>query len=203
MKFVKWKSFFITGVVCIFPILLGISLWDKLPDRMAIHFDFYGKPDNFASKSAVVFGLPVFMALIQGLCCVISDWDAYKRGERKKLDIVTKWITPFMSVVLQIATLGYGLGWQLDIRKVVAFVIGVIFVVTGNYLPKLDTINRYNVDSEKARKINRFVGYETVVMGILFLADIFMPPVCTGISIVLLIPYTVVAIIYGIKVGKA
>ena len=41
MKFFKWKIFIITSIVCLLPILLGISLWSKLPDTMAIHFDIY------------------------------------------------------------------------------------------------------------------------------------------------------------------
>ena len=54
MKIFKWKSFIITSIVCLLPILLGISLWTKLPDTMAIHFNIYGDPDNFASKGFVV-----------------------------------------------------------------------------------------------------------------------------------------------------
>ena len=61
MKFFKWKIFFITSAVCLLPILLGILLWDRLPDIMAIHFNIYGEADNFASKSFVVFGLPIIL----------------------------------------------------------------------------------------------------------------------------------------------
>ena len=39
-------------------------------------------------------------------------------------------------------------------------------------------------------------------MGALVLITIFLPPVATGIWIVLLIPYAVVSVIYGIKIGR-
>lgn len=202
MKFFKWRIFIVTGVVCLLPILLGILLWENLPDMMAIHFNIYGEPDNFASKGFVVFGLPLLMVLLQAFCCFINDLNSHKHGERKKFEAVTKWIIPIMTVVLQVITLGYGLGWNLDIRKAVSLIVGVIFVVTGNYLPKFDRVKNYDVDTDKARKINRFIGYESVVMGILFFISIFLPPIASVVCLVLLIPYAIIAVIYGIIEGK-
>jgi hypothetical protein len=69
----------------------------------------------------------------------------------------------------------------------------------GNYLPKFDYVKNYNVDFEKARKINRFIGIETVIMGVLMLISIFLPPIATLISIFLLIPYAIISVIYTIK----
>lgn len=202
MKKFKWKIFVITSIVCLLPVLLGIYLWDNLPETMAIHFNIYGEPDNFASKGFVVFGLPMLMVVLQGFCCFINDLNAYKYGERKKFETVTKWIIPCMTVVLQIITLGYGLGWNLDIRKAVSLIVGVIFLVIGNYLPKLDYIKNHDVETEKARKINRFIGYETVGMGILFLISIFLPPISSVICLCLMIPYAVIGVVYGISTSR-
>ncbi|MBQ7792871.1 MAG: DUF1648 domain-containing protein [Clostridia bacterium] len=202
MKFMKWNILLITCFVCLLPILLGLSLWNSLPDTMAIHFNMYNEPDNFASKGFVVFGLPCLMVLLQMFCCFVNDINAHKHGERKKFELATKWIIPVMSVVLQTITLGYGLGWQLDIRKVAALLVGGILLLVGNYLPKFDYIKNYDVSTEKARKINRFLGFETVVMGILFVLSIFLPPIVTVACVFLLIPYAIVGTIYGIYIGK-
>ena len=80
MKFIKWKTLIITCFVCLLPILLGVALWDKLPDLMAIHFNINNEADNFASKGFVVFGLPVIMAALQAFCCIVSDVNACKHG---------------------------------------------------------------------------------------------------------------------------
>ena len=202
MKFIKWKSLVITCVVCLLPILLGLALWDRLPDTMAIHFDINNNPDNFASKGFVVFGLPVLMVALQIYSCFVNDINAYKQGERKKFERATKWIIPVMTVILQIVTLGYGLGWKLDIRRIVAIIVGLLFLLVGNYLPKFDYIKNYDIDAEKARRINRFIGFETVLMGLLFLISIFFPPVFTVICLILMIPYAIIGVAYGIKVGK-
>lgn len=202
MKFIKWKYLIITCIVCLLPILLGVALWDRLPDTMAIHFDINNNPDNFASKGFVVFGLPLLMVLLQTFCCIVNDINAYKKGEREKFSRVTKWIIPVMSVVLQIATLGYGLGWDIDMRRIATFIVGLLLIVTGNYLPKFDYIKNYDLDVEKARKINRFIGFETVIMGLLFLISLFLPPIASVVCIFLFIPYAIISVIYGIKVGR-
>lgn len=202
MKFIKWRSLIITCLVCLSPIILGIALWNNLPDTMAIHFNINNEPDNFASKGFVVFGLPLLMVLLQIFCCFLNDINAHKHGARKKFERIVKWIIPIMTIVLHIITLGYGLGLNIDIRKVVALIVGVIFIIIGNYLPKFDYIKNYNVDTEKARKINRFIGFETVIMGILVLITIFLPAITTVIWLILLIPYAVISIIYGIKAGR-
>lgn len=202
MKFIKWKSLIITCVVCFLPIILGIILWDNLPDTMAIHFNINNEPDNFASKGFVVFGIPLLMALLQIFCCFVNDINACKHGERIKFERATKWIIPIMTIVLQIITFVYGLGWNIDIRRVTALIVGIIFLVIGNYLPKFDYIKDYNIDTEKAKKINRFIGFEMVIMGILCLLSIFLPPIAMVIWLFLLIPYSAISIIYGIKVGR-
>lgn len=202
MKFFKWRIFIITAVICFLPILLGLALWEKLPDMIAIHFDLYGTPDNFATKPFAVFGLPLLMVVLQAFCCFVNDINAHKYGERVKFSLVTKWIIPVMSAVLYVMTLGIAIGWDIDVRKAVAFIVGAMFLVLGNYLPKFDYIKNYDLDTEKARKINRFIGYETVVMGLLFIISIFLPPIATVTCLILLIPYALIGIIYGIRTAK-
>ena len=202
MRFFKWKVFIITSIICLLPILLGVLLWERLPDEMAIHFNLYGEPDNFASKGFVVFGLPLLMVVLQGVCCFVTDFNLCKHGEIKKLETVTKWIVPCITVVLQFLTLGYGLGWNIDMRKATMIIVGMLLIVTGNYLPKFDYIKNYDIDPQKARKINRFIGYETFVMGLLFIISAFLPPVASLVCLCLLIPYAVVGAVYGIKNGR-
>ena len=202
MKIIKWKIFGITSAVCLSPVLLGLALWDKLPDTMAIHFNINNEPDNFAPKWFVVFGLPLLMVLLQAFCCFINDINAHKHGERKKFSTLTKWIIPVMCIVLQTMTLGIGLGWKLDVRVVATLIVGIVLILIGNYMPKFDYIKNYDLDTEKARKINRFIGFGSVIMGILFIISIFLPPIASVVCILLQIPYALISVIYGIAVGR-
>ncbi len=202
MKFFKWRIFIMTAVICLLPILLGVALWQELPERIAIHFDIYGNPDNFASKPFAVFGLPLMMVVFQGLCCFASDINAHKKGESVKFTRIAKWIIPVMTIILYVVTLGIALGWEIDVRKTAMLIVGSMFLVMGNYIPKLNYVKHYNIDTEKARKINRFSGYQMVIMGIIFIISIFLPPIASVVSLILLIPATLIGVIYAIKTIK-
>ena len=202
MKMIKWKILLITVIVCILPVLLGLILWDKLPDTMPIHFNIYNEADNFSSKGFAVFILPLIMVVVQFFSCFIYDINAYNNGERIKFERVVKWIIPVMTIILQTIIIGYSLGYNIDIRRVVALLVGVMFIVLGNYFPKLDYVKNYDVDTSLARKINRFIGIMTVVLGFIFLISAFLPPVSTIISLFLLIPYGIITFVYSIVLIK-
>ena len=202
MKFMKWKILIKTCIVCLLPVVLGVFLWEKLPDSLAIHFNINNQPDGFANKAFAVFGLPLLMVVLQIFCCFVNDINAKKYGERKKIETVTKWIIPAMTVILQIVTFGYNMGMNLDIRRIVSLIVGGVMIAIGNYMPKLNYIKNYNIEAQKARKINRFIGFESVIMGLLFIISIFFPPILTILCLILLIPYTVIGVIYGIKTGR-
>lgn len=202
MKFFKWRIFIITSIVCLLPILFGVALWNDLPESMAIHFDINGKPDNFASKEFAVFAIPCLVVLGQAFCCFVNDINAYKHGQMRKFEVVTKWILPVMSIVLQTLTVGFSLGWKFDIRKPVMILVGTILVVVGNYLPKLDYVKNYNLDTYKARKINRFMGFASVIMGLLFMLSIFFDAIVSVIVLVVMFVCVLVCAIYAFVVSK-
>ncbi len=202
MKFMKWKILIITCIVTLLPIVLGVALWNQLPAEIATHFDINGNPDSFSSKGFAVYGLPLLMMLLQIICCVINDVKAHQHGPRVKFERVTKWIIPFMSIVLQSAIFAFALGKSVDIRAVALLVVGVVMIVTGNYLPKFNYIKHYNLDTEKARKINRFVGIETVILGVIAIISIFLPPIFSVLWLVFLVPYAIIAVVYSIIIGK-
>ncbi len=201
-NFIKWKILIFTCAACVLPIFLGLAFWDKLPDQMAIHFDMYNVPNGFSSKAFALFGLPCLMVLLQIICCVINDINAKRFGERKKFSTITKWIIPVMSFLLYIVTLLFNLGSEIDIRKVAMIIVAAIFLVIGNYLPKFDYIKNYNASTEDAKRINRFIGFATVVMGLLAIISVFLPPIASVIWLFLLFAYAAVSIIVPIIMVK-
>ena len=200
MKFFKWKIFIITGIVCLLPIFFGAAFWNKLPETMAIHFNIYGEPDGFASKTFVVYGLPILMVLIQAFYCFAGDFQTCKNGKTNHFDTVSKWLVPTLTVVLYVLTIGVGIGWKVDMRKAACLVVGAMFFVIGACLPKADRIKNYKIPPEKALKINRFTGVEMVILGILFVISCFLTPMYSAACMFLLILFTLISIIYAIIV---
>ena len=202
MKNIKWKSLIMTWLVTLLGIIPGIVFWNELPESVAIHFNIHNQADGFSSKGFAVFGLTLMMVALQAVCCIITDINSHKHGERAKFESVVKWILPVMTIVLQIITVGYNVGMNIDIRKAVAVIVGLMFVVMGNYMPKFDYIKNYNTDTQKARKINRVIGFEMVIMGLLAIVTAFLPSLFTLIWLFSLIPYAILNSLYVIKCCK-
>ena len=67
MKKDSMKVLIISVIVCLLPMVLGIILYDKLPEQMPIHFTINNQPDNYAPKNFALFGIPTIMAIVQAL----------------------------------------------------------------------------------------------------------------------------------------
>ena len=199
MKLVKWKILFLTGFVCLIAMVPGLVFWKELPDVMPIHFDISGNPDGFASKAFVLLGLPFLTAFIQGIACVINDVTTHNKAVNKKIEAVTKWIIPSVTIIIETSTVMFALGADVNIRRVAMLTVGLLFVLSGNYMPKLNYVKNYKISTDKARKINRLVGFETVIMGILFLIGAFLNAAWSTVCLLLLIPYFIIALVYSIK----
>ena len=56
------KTLLLTSIIALLPMIVGIVLWNKLPDPLATHFNFNGKPDGYTSKWMTVFIIPLFLS---------------------------------------------------------------------------------------------------------------------------------------------
>lgn len=65
------------GLFCFIPTIIGVLLWNKLPNRLAIHFEMYGA-NSFGSRFFVVFVAPFIFFLIHTIYISIlekfPDW---------------------------------------------------------------------------------------------------------------------------------
>ena len=53
----KW-TLILACIVSICPIIVGLILWNQLPDRIATHFGSGGEANGWSSKAFTVFGIP-------------------------------------------------------------------------------------------------------------------------------------------------
>lgn len=173
------KTLIISSAVCLLPILLGILLYEKLPDQIPIHFDFAGEPDNWGPKNFVVFGIPVFMCLMNIFVQGVSD----KYGDNNQSIMLKfcKWIFAIISVIILPVVLFKALGMDIPIQIIVSVFVGVMFMIIGNYFPKTKQNRvagvriKWTMDSEENwNKTSRFAGYLWIVGGLLIIIDAFL-----------------------------
>ena len=122
------KTIIITSIVTLMPIIAGLLLWDRMPDRVVTHWGSDNVPDGWSSKSFAVFGIPAMLLAIQALMIFITLNDPKKKniGDRM-LDIVF-WIIPLTSLVACLSTYGIAAGYDINIGFVMNLLVGVIFI---------------------------------------------------------------------------
>ena len=67
------KQLILSSIVILLPIVLGLILWNQLPDSFATHWGVDGQPDGWMDKGLAVFLLPVLMLGMQYFCVWITD----------------------------------------------------------------------------------------------------------------------------------
>lgn len=210
MKKINVDILLITCVMCLMPIFFGLIFYDSLPDSVAIHFDINNNPDNFCSKEFFVFGLPVIMMLFQIFCCVVTDLKDEHPEANKKAVGIFKWIIPVITVLMYVVTLMHAMTIGIDIRVVVMIILGVMFVIMGNYIPKVvgkQNINLYFKlfeikDENLNNKIKRITGYTLIVDGFLFILSTLFNQIVSVVLVGIMILQAIVLSVYTIIKAK-
>lgn len=130
------KSLLVAAVVILLPMLAGIILWDRLPERMATHWGIDGSANGWNSRAFTVFGIPLVLLAIHAVCVVVSGASAATNGQNPKLLCVMHMICPTVSLIVGAAVYPYALGMEISIAFMALLFLGVVLLVVGNYLPK-------------------------------------------------------------------
>ena len=134
------KSLFLSVGICLLPILIGVYYYDMLPEQIAIHFNFNGEPNNFVSKTRAIIEMPVFFTVVQVIISLVVDFDKTP----KKGALIIKGIIPLISVLGQGGIVAYALDNNFNVPQLAVFIIGIVLIILGNYLPKKEFWGKYN-----------------------------------------------------------
>ena len=190
------KSLIIATLILLLPVLAGVILWDQLPAQMPTHFNAAGEVDGWSSKAFAVFGLPMILVAAEWLCMVGTSMDPKKKGHPEKVVKLVLWIIPVLSIVMHVITYAVALGREVRVEVIMPLLMGVIFIIIGNYLPKC----RQNytigikipwtlVSEENWNRTHRMAGKLWVAGGIATLLTAFLGGFAIFIGIVVLMAF--------------
>lgn len=168
------KTLIITSILTILPILIGVYFWNRLPDVMATHFGANNEANGFTSKAFAVFGLPLILLAAEWFGALVTSHDPKKQNISPKMFAFVLWIVPVVSLLGAATIYPYNLGYQIDITFIAELLLGVIFIVVGNYLPKARQNYTIGIkipwtlaNEENWNRTHRLAGYLWVIGGIL------------------------------------
>ena len=181
MKKINLKLLFLTSILTLLPILIGVILWQNLPASLPSHFGLDGQADGFSSKLEVVFLIPLVMLGLHFFAVVVTSLDPKASHVSPKMKTLVYWLVPFISGLVQLSIYGAALGIIANSTRIGLVMVGIVFLVVGNYLPK--TKQNYTVgirlpwtldNEENWNKTHRLAGRLWVLGGLIILVNGFL-----------------------------
>ncbi len=170
------KTLILTVSICLLPIMLGMVLYNKLPEQMPIHFTLSDEIDNYAPKNLALFGIPIIMAIVQAVCLICTTKsNKSSNNEKPKIVKIMEWFIPVITVLMYIIMIEVPLGSTVYVGKSVCLILGISFIIIGNYIPKVSYESGKSFlhpmpKSEKTfRKINKIMAYTFIILGLILL----------------------------------
>ena len=130
------KLLILTSLLTLLPIPVGLLLWNRFPETMAIHWGVTGQADGFASVPFAVFVPPVIMLAVQWLCILATALDKGNKNRNQKLQTIVLWVIPLICNLSCCGMYALALGWEFSPVAWTMIPMGILFAVIGNYMPK-------------------------------------------------------------------
>ena len=203
------KLLLLTSIVILFPILWGVMIWSQLPNQISIHFNAAGQANNFQSKALAVFGLPIFLLLVHLFVIFVTARDPKNQTMNEKMGKVIYWLTPIVSLSLSYLIYSKALGSTTNPSIFVSALLGLIFVMMGNYMPKLKVNHTVGIrlpwtlqSEDNWHKTHRLAGKLWVLGGLILLIEAgiqFAVPYVMGIAILTIV---LIPILYSYQLSR-
>ena len=168
-------------------IAAGISIWayPQLPPTVATHWNVRGVADGFSGRLMAVSIMPLVIIAMTGVFNVLPRLDP-RRANYSKF-IGTYWL--IANAVILFILIGHGmivatgLGYPVKIGRTMPIGVGLLFIVLGNYLTRVEPNwfvgirTPWTLSSDTVwRKTHRTGGWLMVLGGIVIAACAFFPP---------------------------
>ncbi len=213
----KWKLL-IASLVTLLPSLFGAIVWDRLPELITTHWGVSGEADGASGRLFVVLGLPLILLTLFWLAIFVTAWDHKKKEQDAKVYTVVFMIVPIISLWVNGIIYATAFGFALNPMVLMGLLLGVMFLATGNYMPKcrpnftIGIKTRHTLSNEENwRATHHFGGRLWFVCGILALICAFLPAkiapfVMGGVLVLAILPVFIYPSVYArkqIREGRA
>lgn len=175
------KLLILTSVIMLIPMAIGLLLWNRLPEQIPSHWDINGNVDGWSSRAFTVFAIPAMLLALHWVCVLASCTDPKQKNYHPKMIRFVLWICPGIGLILSGMVYAAGLGFQPNVEIIMPLLVGVMFIIVGNLLPKCRQTYTLGIklpwtfaSEENWNKTHRFGGKVWVIGGIVAIATAFL-----------------------------
>lgn len=181
--------------------------WPKLPDRLPVHWNIHGEVDGWGNKFMGLLFVPLIVLAIYMLMVIVPRFDPGKanyQSFQKVYGIIRVAIVAYMSAVYA-AMMYAAFGHKVNMASVVLPLVGVLFIILGNFLSKIrpnwfvGVRTPWTLSSQLSwDKTHRLAGWLFILMGFLFVPVALLQTtwslvamlVCDGLCLVWIVIYS-------------
>ncbi len=176
------RNYILSAIVSAIPVAAGIVLYSRLPEQIVIHWDFNGDPNGWSSRLVGAIIFPGILLLLTLLMPKLMKVDPKYRNIPEKVKVLMQWIIPAVALVCSGVSLSDALGIRVDVPFCGTILVGLMFTVIGNYMPKLSQSYTVGIklpwtlaDEENWDKTHRIAGFLWTACGLLMIVYAFVP----------------------------
>ncbi len=161
--------------------ILNVLTYLVLPGKIPVHFNIAGKPDRWGSKGEYIALSLAALFVIFILYIIIPEIDPKRRNLQgsRGYHIIFR-IVLLLAVLISVIPYVYFRG--ISISKSIAVLMGLFFILVGNYLPTIKPNyfvgirTPWTLENEEVwRKTHRIGGWTFAITGIVLIFSILLP----------------------------
>lgn len=133
---VSWRTEALSWCVIAAMFATAAWAWNRVPDRIPVHWNAAGEVDGYGGRFAGLLLLPLVTLGMQILFLVlpaVDPWRANYAGFAKAYAIFRTALVAFLGAVFAATTL-VSLGHHVDMARVIAVAMGLLFIVLGAFM---------------------------------------------------------------------
>jgi uncharacterized membrane protein len=164
----------------------SIWAWPRLPAVVTTHWGFDGEPNGWSPRWVAAILLPLFLVALPLVFRVLPRIDPRGENYPKFSDaywLICNSVVLFLAAIHVVVLLS-AMGTPVDINLVVGLGVGLLFMVIGNYLGKVQpnwfmgVRTPWTLASEYVwRKTHRTAGWLFVGAGLVTVVSAFIPSI--------------------------
>jgi len=172
----------------------SLAVYHRLPETMAIHWDVAGNPNGWMPRPFGAFFGPVFLLVLWQLMRVLPRIDPRESNYARFGEAYDTIVAAALLLILAThgIILAVGLGYHVAVSRLVPALVGALFLVIGNVMPRMrpnwwfGVRTPWTLSNDRVwARTHRLAGFSMTAAGLVMIVAALALPARLGIPVLI------------------